>query len=391
MANPTSSILWLAALASLLGCDAPRSAGCSGLPGSICTWAGTGEPAFTGDGDDRRQSALYWPLDLEFAPAPDGRAYVLDWQNHRVRRVDADDTFETVIGTDEVGDGPDQGDETVAPGVPGTTVNLNHPTDVQFDQAGTLYLAAWHNHKVRRYDPASGLEVVACGSGPGFAGDTMDASGALLNRPKGLAISRRTGAIFILDAANFRVRRIDAESGVIDTVAGGPTLGYAGDGGPPLSAAFAFQMPGDNPEPGGAIALDDADHLYVADTENQRIRRIDFDQNVIDTVAGNGLAGFSGDGGLAVSASIRFPRDIEIGPDGRLYIADSDNHRVRVVDLATGIITTLVGDGTPGFAGDGGPALGARLNRPFGIAFDGAGDLYIADTLNNRVRKVVRP
>jgi|SRR5581483_7436390 len=394
MPRPLVPVLAAFALA-LVACGGNDDGTCSGAPGTICTWAGTGDKAFDGDGADRRRSALFWPMDLEFAPAPDGRAYVLDWQNHRVRRVNADDRFETVLGTDEVGDGPDVGSETTDPGVPGTTVNLNHPTDIQFDAAGTLILAAWHNHKLRRYDPASGLAEVACGAGPGFAGDTMDARTALLNQPKGIAVSRSTGALFIVDARNTRIRRIDGATGIIDTVAGGPTRGYGGDGGPPLAASFAFQIPSDNPEPGGAVAIDDQDRLYdrlyVADTENQRIRRIDLALDLVETVAGNGTAGFSGDGGLAVAASLNYPRDIEIGPDGRLYIADSDNHRIRVVDLASGVIDTLVGDGTAGFAGDGGPASAAELARPFGIAFDAAGDLYIADTFNNRIRKVVKP
>ena len=124
--------------------------------GTICTWAGTGEPAFYGDGLDRREAMLYWPMDLAFAP--DGRAYILDWQNHRVRRVDRDGMFETVIGTDDVGDGPpDSGDERTAPGVAGTDVNLNHPTDLPFDARRHRLLAAWHNHKIRRLDPATGF------------------------------------------------------------------------------------------------------------------------------------------------------------------------------------------------------------------------------------------
>src|SRR5207253_2841476 len=137
-----------------------------------------------------------------------------------------------------------------------------------------------------------------------------DARTALLNQPKGIAISRRTGSIFIVDARNTRIREIDRTTGIIDTVAGGPVRGYGGDGGPPLGASFAFQIPSDNPEPGGAIAIDDQDRLYVADTENQRIRRIDLGLGVIDTIAGNGTPGFGGDGGLAVSAQLRYPRDI---------------------------------------------------------------------------------
>jgi len=363
--------------------DPPPACG----PGLICTWAGNGEPAFYGDGLDRREAMLYWPMDLAFSP--DGRAYVLDWQNHRVRRVNADDTFETVLGTGDVGDGPDTGDERTAPGVAGTDCNLNHPTDLTFDGDGRIVLAAWHNHKIRRFDPATGMEEVLSGAGPGFKGDGTPALGALLSMPKSVAVSRATGAIYLADTRNFRVRRIGSD-GVIDTVVGGAQAGFAGDGGPPAAALLAFQMVNDNPEPGGALAIDDQDRLYIADTENQRIRRVDFAANTIETVAGNGTAGFSGDGGPATEASLAWPRDIALDGMGRLFIADTDNHRVRAVDLATGVITTFAGDGNAAFGGDGGPATAASLKRPWGIAFDPSGNLFIADTFNNRIRMVTK-
>jgi len=354
--------------------------------GTICTWAGNGEPAFDGDGGDRRKAMLYWPMDLAFAP--DGRAYVLDWQNHRVRRVDLDGTFQTVVGTGDVGDGPDTGDERSAPGVAGTACNLNHPTDVTFDGAGNVVIAAWHNHKVRRFDPVTGMEEVVSGAGPGFSGDGAPALGALLNQPKSVVVSRATNAIYLADTRNFRVRRIDGD-GVITTVVGGTMAGFAGDGGPPAAAQLSFQIASDNPEPGGGLAIDAQDRLYIVDTENQRIRRVDFAADVIETVAGNGTPGFSGDGGPATEASLAWPRDVAIGPDGRLFIADTDNHRVRAVDLASGIISTIAGNGVAGFGGDDGAPLDASLWRPWGITFDGGGNLYIADTFNNRIRVVM--
>jgi sugar lactone lactonase YvrE len=366
------------------GSSPPPAPDCAS--GTICTWAGNGDPAFYGDGLDRREAMLYWPMDLAFAP--DGRAYILDWQNHRVRRVSLDGTFETVMGTGDVGDGPDNGDERTAPGVAGTDCNLNHPTDVTFDRDGTIVVAAWHNHKIRRLDPATGMEAVVSGAGPGFTGDGMPAIGALLNQPKSVVVSHTTGAVYLADTRNFRVRRIDTD-GVITTVVGGAMAGFAGDGGSPTAAQLKFQMANDNPEPGGGLALDDQDRLYIVDTENQRIRRVDFAADIIETIAGNGTAGFSGDGGPATEASLAWPRDVALGPDGRLYIADTDNHRVRVVDLSTGVITTVVGDGVARFGGDGGPPAAASLQRPWGITFDGAGNLYIADTKNNRVRMVM--
>jgi sugar lactone lactonase YvrE len=379
----------LAALVAVgsIGCGSdPAVAELCG-PGKICTWAGNGEPAFYGDGLDRREAMLYWPMDLAFAP--DGRAYVLDWQNHRVRRVNADDKFETVLGTGDVGDGPDTGDERTTPGVAGTNCNLNHPTDLTFDNDGRVVVAAWHNHKIRRLDPTSGMEEVLSGAGPGFTGDGLPALGALLNQPKSVAVSRTTGAIYLADTKNFRVRRIDSD-GVITTVVGSGTAGFSGDGGPPASAQLTFQMASDNPEPGGALAIDDQDRLYIADTENQRIRRVDFAANTIETIAGNGTAGFSGDGGPATDASLAWPRDIALAPNGVLFIADTDNHRIRAVDLGSGVITTVAGDGNAAFGGDGGPPAAASLHRPWGIALDVGGNLFIADTFNNRIRLVTR-
>ena len=345
-----SGSVWL--LGALLGAGCQGSAPprsmtsppCGGA-GSICTWAGTGDPAFIEDGAAARETALYYPLDVEFAPGPGGLGYILDWQNHRVRMVGADGLVKTVIGTDEIGDGPGAGsglDELDAPGVPGTKVNLNHPTDIQFTPDGeTMFLAAWHNHKIRKYDVASQLLQVTCGRGPGFAGDGGPASTALMNQPKGIVLDG-AGDLLVVDTRNFRVRRIAAETGQIDTVAGIGMRGSAGDGAAPLEAQFSFQQGldvnggdgGDNPEPGGAIAMDG---------------------------------------------------------QGRLYIADTENHRIRVVDLKTGIIDTVVGNGTAGYGGDGGPARDAALHRPWGIAFDGAGDLFVADTFNNRIRRVVQP
>jgi NHL repeat len=363
---------------------------CAG-PGTICSFAGNGEAAFTGEGELALATSLYWPVDLEFAP--DGRPYILDWQNHRVRRIDTDGKVRTVIGTDEIGDGPGPGvgDERVPPGVPATSINLNHPTDIQFSPDGeTLILAAWHNHKIRQVDVPTNLAEVVCGRGPGFAGDGGPEAMALFNQPKSIALAP-SGDLFVLDTRNFRIRKITAATGVIQTVAGIGTRGVSGDGGDPLAAQFSFQADGDNPEPGGAIALDADGRIYIADTENHRIRRVDLALGIIETVAGAGTAGFGGDGGPATQAQLSHPRDIEIGPGGRLFIADTENHRVRVVDLATGIIDTVAGTGVADVGGDGGSAREAMLHRPFGIAFNAAGDLFIADTLNSLIRKVVTP
>ncbi len=356
-------------------------------PQAICTFAGTGKPVFDGDGRQPLATSLDWPLDLDFAP--DGRAYLLDWQNHRVRRIEADGRIATVMGNDLVGDGPpDQADLTAA-GAPGTEVELNHPTDLGFMPDGSVVVAAWHNHKIRRLDPVTGLVTVLAGSGPGKTGDGGPARQALFSQPKSVAIDG-AGNIYVTDSRNQRVRRIDTAGMIAPVVGMGGMPGFEGEGTDPMLARFYLQQANENPEPGGNIALAPDGRLYIADTFNNRIRRVDFVAGTVETVAGNGTAGFGGDGGPATEASLNLPRDLEIGPDGRLYIADTNNHRVRAVDLVTGTIETVAGNGTRGFSGEGGPATQASLSRPFGIAFDGAGNLYVADTLNNRIRRISR-
>ncbi len=370
---------------------------CTGVVGSICTFAGTGQRGHNGDGHDRLMTALYWPIDLEFTPT--GRTYVLDWNNHQVRQVLDDGTFLTVMGTDFVGDGPPGQGDLVEPGVPGTTVDLNHPTDLQELPSGDLLVVAWHNHKLRKLDPLTGLVTVITGRGAGFVGDGGPASAALVNQPAH-AVLDPAGNLFLNDQRNQRIRMFrnfatDLYNSVVTTVVGaGPPPGFNGDGLPLLETQINWPT-GGNPEPTGGLAMDAAGVIYFSDTNNHRIRRVeftdaDFTTGTVSTIAGTGVAGFGGDGGPAVDAQINVPQDMEIGPDGNLYFADANNHRVRMIDLATGVITTVAGTGEKGYSGDGGPAAEAMLNRPFGVAFDANGDLYISDTFNSRVRKVER-
>jgi sugar lactone lactonase YvrE len=362
----------------------PDPLACDDTPGSICTWAGTGDAAFDGDGHSLLASSFYWPIDLTFLSS--GKVVILDWNNHRVRMLQPDNTLQTIIGTDMVGDGPPDFSDFIPPGAPGTTIDLNHPTHILELPDGRLLLTAWHNHKMRVWDPNTGLTLVTCGRGAGFRGDGGPAEDALLNQPQQTILSTN-GDLYVLDQRNQRVRMIAGDTGIITTVVGSGVAGFAGDGGPPLEAQISLHT-GSNPPASGAIALDDQGRLYISDTKNHRIRMVDFDQNVITTIAGNGLSGYNGDDQLAVQASLNNPKDVEVGPDGRLYVADDLNNRVRAIDPATGIITTVAGNGEAAFAGDGGPAVEASLFRPSGIAFDSEERLYIADTFNNRIRRV---
>jgi len=362
--------------------DPQKETVCTDSYGTISTWAGDpGRAAFDGDGNPIDESYLYYPADLTFTSTG---CYVLDWNNHRIRRVTDQNTFETVMGTDLLGDGDPNLLDRVQ-WVDATTINLNHPTGVMELPNGHLLVSCWHNHKIREYDPTTGMATVIIGADNGYAGDGGDARDARLDFPM-QTVRASDGSLYILDQRNVCIRKVDP-SNVITTICGNGVAGYSGDGGPPKNAQLNLPT-GNNPPISGALALDSQGRLYISDTDNHRIRRIDFALDVIETVAGNGTAGYSGDCGDATAASLNYPKDVEIGPDGRLYVADEHNHRIRAVDLATGIITTVAGNGTQGFGGDGEAASAAKLYRPWSIAFDASGDLYIADTYNHVIRRV---
>lgn len=367
---------------------------CTGEVGSICTYAGNGGMGLSPDGTHRLSATLYWPFDIAFFP--NGRQVFLDWNNHLVREILPDGTIRTVVGSDFVGDGPDDLSDLTPAGADPRLVSLNHPTDVEMFPNGDLLIQAWHNHKLRVVDQVTGRVRVLAGRDPDFAGDGGPVKNARLNQPPH-GVFDGQGNYFFIDQRNQRIRVIYRfaelrEEATIDTVVGNGTSGFA-DG--PTQLALVNFPTGPNPEPSGGITIDSFGNLYFADTLNHRIRRVqfcssDFKCGVVTTIAGNGVPGYSGDGGIATEAQINYPQDVELGPDGNLYFADTNNHVVRMIDLSTGVIRTIAGTGTRGYGGDGGPATQAQLNRPFGVAFDANGDLYVSDTFNGRIRKVKR-
>lgn len=376
----------------LVGCgdDLEGAHACSEKVGNACVWAGkSGVDGFNGDGLDRRDTELYWTMDMTFAP--DGTAWFIDWNNHLVRHVLPDDTVQTVLGwIDPIfpGDGLPGNAEKSAEGAPGLDVKLNHPTDLVAEPDGKILVMAWHNHKLREIDPSNGHVRILAGGGAGFAGDGMPLASAVFKQPKGLSADAQ-GNLYILDQQNFRVRMVDKATGMISTIAGNGMQGSDGDNGPALSAKLNFEA-GSNPEPSGGLAIGKG-KIYIADTLSNRIRVIDTATMMITTFAGTGIEGGGGDGGAASAAQLAHPRDLEIGPDGNLYIADTDNNRIRMIDLTTNVITTVVGSGELGLdATDDRPATAMKLARPFGIEFDAAGDLYVSDTINSRILKVYR-
>ncbi|MFE9135463.1 RICIN domain-containing protein [Streptomyces sp. NPDC007355] len=331
----------------------------------ISTVAGTGVGGFEGDEGQAGSARLNYPYGIAVDGA--GTLYFSDHGNHRIRKITADGTITTIAGT---GIGGYKGDDA-----PATAAQLNWPRDVVVDGAGTVYIADSSNHRVRKITADGKVSTVAGTGRAGSGGDGELAVSAQLNNPFGLAVDS-AGVLYVAEYNGHRVRRITAD-GRISTVAGTGTAGSKGDGGPATSAQL------NRPQ---AVAVDDAGGLYIADSNNHRVRKVAAD-GTISTVAGTGTAGFGGDDEQATSARLNSPLGVMVDGTGALYIADSSNHRVRKV-AADGTISTVAGTGTAGFGGDDGPAASALLNNPVGLAVDRSGALHIADHVNHRIRKV---
>lgn len=296
-----------------------------------------------------------------------GNLFIADSRRHVIRRVDTAGIITTVAGNGLLGFSGDGG--------PATSARLNAPYGVAVDGAGNLYIGEENNHRVRRVD-ALGIITTLAGNGiRGFGGDGGPATSANLDSPRTVAADA-AGNVFIADTMNHRIRWVDLD-GVIRTVAGNGSDVFSGDGGPATSASIG--------DPFG-VAVDAAGTLFIADTDNNRVRMVDA-AGTITTAAGNGMAFFSGDDGPATNASLYYPQGLAVDLAGNLVIADTSNHRIRRMDAA-GSITTIAGDGTPDFSGDGGPAISASLSSPSGMAIDGGGNLIIADSGNHRIRRV---
>jgi sugar lactone lactonase YvrE len=339
---------------------------------------------------------LHWPQDITFTP--DSLLVVVDWGNHRVIGIDpSTDRFRLMVGTFDGVAGEPCAPHPSPCDVGGTDTPLNHPTDVRFDADGMMILCAWHNAAVFLADIASDAMSRIAGTGRAcYDGDDKAAFGSCVSFPSASVRDSR-GRLVFTDQTNQVVRVID-ESGDIHTLAGTPPVwdgtryvpqtGFSGDGGPATLARFRFGVP----TTGGKLAIDATDHLYVADTQNHAVRVIDA-SGTIHRFAGAypATAGFGGDGGPATSAKLNEPRDVACDADGNVFIADAGNHVIRRVNAA-GVITTVAG--VAGVTGDGSDdgrsATQTGLNYPFGIAVDPRGNLWIADTDNHRIRMVER-
>ena len=323
------------------------------------------------EGISGTEASLFWPGDVEMDSA--GNVYVAD--EHRIRRLDASGVISTFAGTGDWGYGGDEG--------PATEARLVLPLGMASDSAGNWYIADTYNHRVRKVDSLGVITTIAGTGEAGYSGDNGPATEARLNGPRGVALDL-DGNVYVTDSSNHRVRRIDAETRVISTLAGQGEQFLSSrhtpvEGGSALTARLS--------RPWG-VATDSAGNVYVADYLNHAVRKIETGTGIITTLAGLvGERSYGGDGGPATEARLFVPSDVATHSGGNVYVADSGNHRIRKID-ATGTITTIGGSGERGYGGDGGSAIEAQLQSPQGVATDSAGNVYVVDSGNYRVRKV---
>jgi hypothetical protein len=337
----------------------------------ITTTAGTGTAGYSGDGDQATSAKINQPFCMAFDAS--GNLYFADGSNYRIRKINTSGVISTVAGTGVAGFSGDGGLATSA--------KLNYPHGIAIDILGNIYFTDLINRCVRKINTSGIISTIAGTGTQGYSGDGGLATLAQLDSPFDVAVDT-SGNIYISDHANHRVRRVNT-AGVISTVAGTGVAGFSGDGGLATSAKLNYPW---------GVAIDALGNIYITDASNNRIRKINT-SGVISTVAGTGVAGFSGDGGLATSAKLNSPFAITLDTFGNIFIAgsgQSNDSRARKIDTS-GIITTFAGTGIDGFLGDGSNATLAQLNQPYGITVDITGNIYIADTLNNRIRKVIIP
>lgn len=331
---------------------------------AIHTVAGSGSYGFRGDQGTAVAARLANPSGV--AVSDSGEVYVSDTENHRIRKIAPSGVITTVAGRGIAGFG---GDRRAA-----TRTRLWNPKGLALDGVGRLYVADSTNHRIRVID-SNGIITTLAGSGrPGFGGDDGPPTQAQLLRPSAVAVDA-LGDVYIADTGNHRIRRVS--NGIITTVAGNSRVGFGGNGGPADLATL------NNPE---GVAVDMFGAVYIADTRNHMVRRVDLDGN-ISTIMGTGLPGYTGDGEPATSASLNLPRGVAVDWRGGVYVADSGNHVVRRIKTS-GYAETVAGTGFAGSVGDGGPSDRARLNSPAGIGIDLRSEVYIADSRNRKIRRL---
>jgi uncharacterized protein (TIGR03437 family) len=347
--------------------------------GIITTVAGNNTDGYSGDGGPAVSAQLNSPYGVAVDAA--GNLYVADGLNGIIRKVASDTgVIRTVAGHYDRYSPP-----VVADGVPATQASLQ-TYGIALDSSGNLYVT--DGSRIRKVTAANGMITTVAGNiitqpggfASGYSGDGGPATSARLNVPLGVAVDA-AGNVYIADTYNNVIRKVTAATGIITTAVGG-AAGYIGDGGPATGAGLKLPT---------GVAVDSAGNLYIADQGHNAIRKVTAGTGIITTVAGNGVQGYSGDGGPAARGQLNQPAGVALDSAGNLYIADQGNNAIRKVTAATGIITTIAGNGILGFTGEGGPGIAAELAHPFGVATGPGGRVYVADTSNNRIRALPAP
>jgi sugar lactone lactonase YvrE len=336
----------------------------------IFTVAGIGEAGYAGDGGEARRAGLNQPFDV--ALDRQGNLYFSEADNHCVRRVErGSGIITTVAGTGKAGYSGDGG--------PATRAELHSPYGIALDTADNLYIVDRLNACIRMVEAATGVIRTIAGTGqPGYSGDGGAAKRAQLQEPNDIVLDGK-GRAFIADVRDHRVRMLDLATGIITTFAGTGEGASGGDGGPADRAALLGPR---------ALAFGPTGDLYVCLRNDHKVRKVDMRTNIIRSVAGTGAKGCAGDHGPALQATFNGPKEIAVDRDENLYLVDTENHCIRRIDAGSGLVSTVAGTGQPGGGGDGGPATAAMLKRPHGACVDVAGNIYIGDSENHRVRYV---
>ena len=351
-------------------------------PGIMETFAGTGAEGFKGDGGPAKDALLNQPFHCELDGK--GNLYIAEALNHCIRKVNLKTgIITTVAGNGKKGYSGDGG--------PATAATMNEPYAVVVDPQDNLYIVDRLNAVIRKVDGKTGLMSTVAGTGKkGYGGDGGPGGQAMMKEPNDCILDGK-GGLLIADVGDWRIRRLDLQSGVITTFAGvGRPANFkpkakskidrasVGDGGPAAKAITYGAR---------AVCVDGMGNTYICEREGSSIRKVDA-KGIITTIGGTGERGGKGDGGDAKLAIFDGPKGIRCDKDGNIYVVDCENHSIRRIDAKTNIVTTVAG-GQKGKGGDGGPAPQAGMDRPHGCIIDAQGNIYIADTNNHRVRKVI--
>ncbi|HEY2585695.1 MAG TPA: hypothetical protein VGI81_08020 [Tepidisphaeraceae bacterium] len=354
---------FVASVVVLCGADAPRQL-------TIATIAGTGVAGLSGDNGPATSAQLHGPTGL--TRGPDAALYVCDTDNQVIRRITPDGVISAFAGTGHRGYSGDGG--------PATKAELNEPYEVRFDKSGNLYFCERLNHVIRKVDATTGTISTFAGIGkPGFSGDGGPATKAAFKEPHSIQFGP-DGALYVCDIGNNRIRRVDPQTGIVTTFAG------TGEKKPTPDGAKFATSPLHGPR---AIDFDSNGYLWVALREGNSVYRLDLKTGIAHHVAGTGKKGFTGNGGPALRATLSGPKGLSVGPDGAVYLADTESHSIRRIDPTAGTITLVAGTGQKGDGPDGPPTAG-RLARPHGVFVDADGTIFIGDTESNKVR-IIRP